>query len=440
MSRGFVKDGDQEEVPVVPPRAFLPKGITNYVTPEGMEKLLKEKSSLLKEREAVTGNETDRRITYNFLNAKLELLEERIRSAVILKGEPDLKTAPKGAIAFGAYITLKMEEGGEEKSVRIVGADEADVSEGLISYFSPLARALFGHRRGDGIVVSLPTGAQSVTIIDVKYIAPGAPSPELPTASEAHHPSAEPTAHSVTVNSPHSSAVPSTHSVPVASPHPSARPSDFSSQEKKHTSSRKASPEAEPSQEKKVSGTITPAQHEAPVSSAPAIVLKSAPAADNPNEIFPLVNERGITIGRAPRWQCHDGTKLLHPVVHLHVFNSVGELYLQKRPQWKDIQPGKWDTSVGGHVQFGETPEAALKREVREELGIEDFIPKFIKKYIFESQREKELVYVYRTVYDGEITPSAELDGGKFFTREEIKENKGKKFFTPNFEGEYPIL
>ena len=91
---------------------------------------------------------------------------------------------------------------------------------------------------------------------------------------------------------------------------------------------------------------------------------------DNRLETFPLVDENGVVIGSATRGECHDGSKLLHPVVHLHVFNSKGELYLQKRPAWKDIQPGKWDTAVGGHIDYGETPEEALTREVREELDL----------------------------------------------------------------------
>lgn len=157
---------------------------------------------------------------------------------------------------------------------------------------------------------------------------------------------------------------------------------------------------------------------------------------DNNQEMFPLVDEQGNIIGAATRGECHNGSKLLHPVIHLHVFNSKGELYLQKRPEWKDIQPGKWDTSVGGHVDLGENVEMALKREVREELGITDFVPETIIRYVFESAREKELVFVYKTVYDGEIQPSNELDGGRFWGIDEIKESIGKKVFTPNFEEE----
>ena len=96
-------------------------------------------------------------------------------------------------------------------------------------------------------------------------------------------------------------------------------------------------------------------------------------------EWFPLVDEKGETIGKATRKECHSGSKMLHPVVHLHIFNKAGDLYLQKRSINKDIQPGKWDTAVGGHIDYGETVEDALHREVREELGITDFIPLCIR-------------------------------------------------------------
>ena len=159
---------------------------------------------------------------------------------------------------------------------------------------------------------------------------------------------------------------------------------------------------------------------------------------DNSEERFPLVDEAGQVIGSATRGECHNGSKLLHPVVHLHVFNSKGEVYLQKRPEWKDIQPGKWDTSVGGHLDYGETPEQALVREVREELGITDFQSERQEMYVFESRRERELVYVNTTVYDGPIIPSAEeLDGGRFWSIAEIREAMGQNLLTPNFESEF---
>lgn len=158
---------------------------------------------------------------------------------------------------------------------------------------------------------------------------------------------------------------------------------------------------------------------------------------DNNEEMFPIVDEEGNITGAATRGECHNGSKLLHPVVHLHVFNSEGKLFLQKRPEWKDIQPGKWDTSVGGHIDLGESVEMALKREAREELGITNFTAEQLTHYVFESDREKELVFCHRTTYEGTITPSEELDGGRFWALDEIKANLGKGIFTPNFESEF---
>lgn len=159
---------------------------------------------------------------------------------------------------------------------------------------------------------------------------------------------------------------------------------------------------------------------------------------DSPETLLPEVDEQGNITGTMTRAEAHSGTKHLYPVVHLHVFNSKGDLYLQKRPDWKDIQPGKWDTAVGGHIDLGESVEQALHREVKEEIGITDYTPERLKHYVFESDKEKELVFVFRTVYNKPINPDKEeLADGRFWSQQEIRDNIGKGIFTPNFENEY---
>ena len=92
--------------------------------------------------------------------------------------------------------------------------------------------------------------------------------------------------------------------------------------------------------------------------------------------------------------------------------------------------------SPGGGTRIAE----ALRREVREELGITEFTPEAVAVYEFRSERERELVHVYRAVCDGPVCPSGELDGGRFWPVSEIRENLGKGIFTPNFEGEIGLI
>ena len=146
MSRGFVKEGDQEEIPVLTPRAYLPDGVTNYVTQVGMDELLEEKQILINELENLDiTNENERRIASNHLNAKLQLLNERILNAKII----DLDKQSPDEVWFGATVTLKINNETELQKYQIVGVDEADVSRGKISFISPIAKILTGKEVGE---------------------------------------------------------------------------------------------------------------------------------------------------------------------------------------------------------------------------------------------------------------------------------------------------
>jgi isopentenyldiphosphate isomerase len=158
-------------------------------------------------------------------------------------------------------------------------------------------------------------------------------------------------------------------------------------------------------------------------------------------EWLPLVNDQGEVIGKAPRSVCHRGEKLLHPVVHLHVLNNQKHVYLQKRPLNKLVQPGKWDTAVGGHISAGETLETALKREAWEEIGLQNFSARLVKTYRWDSDIESELVYSFVSHDFKSIhLHSEEVEEGRFWTPKQIESGIGQGVFTPNFEHEYRLL
>jgi isopentenyldiphosphate isomerase len=128
-------------------------------------------------------------------------------------------------------------------------------------------------------------------------------------------------------------------------------------------------------------------------------------------------------------------------VVHLHVFNKNKAILMQKRPLNKLIQPGKWDTAVGGHISADETLEEALKKEAFEEIGLKDFSAQLRKVYKWESEVEAELVYMFTTYnYKNIGVQSNEVEELRFWTKKQVEKNLGQGMFTPNFEYEFEML
>lgn len=159
------------------------------------------------------------------------------------------------------------------------------------------------------------------------------------------------------------------------------------------------------------------------------------------SEMLPVVEPNGTVIGQASRAWCHSGQKLLHPVVHLHIINRMGEIYLQKRSADKDLLPNRWDTAVGGHISYGESISEALFREAEEELGFYDFHPIYLFSYVFESDIERELVNVFAAVGNFTLHPDLqEVSEGRYWPVDEIEESMGKCILTPNFEKEYQMV
>ena len=342
MSRGFIKEGDQEEIPMVPPRAYLPKGMPNYVTSEGLEALKKEREVLENERVAANGNY----IMSNFIDAKMKLLIDRINTAV----EVDLTKANKETVSFGAYVKYN------GRTVRIVGVDEADFSKGMLSFISPVAKALVGKKVGDKFEIKVPKGTETIEVQGVWY--------EKQELSEV--------------------------AIEVENG-------------AKSSPSTLRAPRARTVVEAKATATSDGDNATVKQEEVPHFVRNDRGAIDcfvpeeNIMEFLPVVNERGIIVGRALQMELHKGNKILHPAVHLHVINNKGEVV---RRYW-------W------HVAFGDTPEKTLKRKMSEVLGLSGVKPKLKKQYIRETKAEKELVYVYILNSDENLLKSPE--GKEYF-------------------------
>lgn len=165
MSRGFVKEDDQEEIPIVPQRAYLPEGVPNFVTRAGMDQLLAEQQMLVSEKDNLDSiDENEKRIALNYINARLHLLNNRIAEAKVVNPNDQ----PHNEIRFGASVTLKTEGSGNIQTFQIVGVDEADISKGKISFISPLAKTLINKKTGDIIILKQ---ARKDTVFEIMGIA-----------------------------------------------------------------------------------------------------------------------------------------------------------------------------------------------------------------------------------------------------------------------------
>jgi len=157
-------------------------------------------------------------------------------------------------------------------------------------------------------------------------------------------------------------------------------------------------------------------------------------------ELFDIVDDDDRVIGTARRGECHGNPALIHRAVHVLVVNANGDMLLQKRSASKDIQPGKWDTSVGGHLEPGESYHAAAVREMQEELGLTGLPLTFLYLSKIRNEVESENIATFLTRYDGQMDwNEQEITAVRYWSTGEIDASIGQGVFTPNFEEEWAM-
>jgi isopentenyl-diphosphate delta-isomerase type 1 len=158
-------------------------------------------------------------------------------------------------------------------------------------------------------------------------------------------------------------------------------------------------------------------------------------------ELFDIVDENDNVIGTARRDECHGNPALVHRAVHVLVVNANGDMLLQERSALKDIQPGKWDTSVGGHLEPGESYRDAAVREMAEELGLTGLPLTFLYMSKIRNTVESENIATFLTRHDGEVSwNEQEITAVRLWSAAEIDATIGRDVFTPNFEEEWAMF
>jgi len=166
MSRGFVREGDQEEAPIIPPRAALPEGTPNYVTPTGLDLLLDERTDIERQMETLTTTESaQQRRELLILREKFNQLQQRISSARIV----DLTEQPPDEIRFGAKVTYRIPPSRKPVKIQITGVDEADIRQRKIAFIAPIAKAITGHRAGDIVDFQPGNELRKLEILKIEY-------------------------------------------------------------------------------------------------------------------------------------------------------------------------------------------------------------------------------------------------------------------------------
>jgi transcription elongation factor GreB len=166
MSRGFVKEGDQEEPVIIPPRAILPDGAINYVTPYGYQQLQNELDHLeIEITQLSNANETDLRRSQTLIHGKIKLLKERIASGRVL----DPNDQAQDEARFGASVKFKNLSVNAIQEITIVGVDEADVAQGKIAFTTPIAKAIAGFKKGELVYFKLGDETRKLKIMEINY-------------------------------------------------------------------------------------------------------------------------------------------------------------------------------------------------------------------------------------------------------------------------------